>query len=257
MTPEDQTTSDLPDFDGATFCPSPNFGERRGDGKIDMIILHYTGMESGTNAQKWLCDPQSEVSSHYIVHEDGHIVQMVKEQDRAWHAGQSFWRGEEDINSRSIGIEIVNGGHTYGLPDFTHPQMVAVVKLCQSILSRYAIPAWNVLAHSDIAPVRKVDPGEKFDWKLLAQSGVGHWTAPTPITGGRYFCQGDSGQPVEALQAMLRLYGYRVEVDGQFDAQTKGVVEAFQRHFRPERIDGVADMSTIDTLHRLLSGIED
>lgn len=249
------TKSFEPDFESAQVCPSPNFGPRKNGRAIDMLVLHYTGMESGRSAQDWLCSSESQVSSHYLIHEDGSTVQMVREADRAWHAGSSFWKGEEDTNSRSIGIEIVNGGHPDGLPEFPQSQMTAVVRLCQSILSRHAIPAAHVLAHSDVAPVRKLDPGEKFDWRLLAQAGIGHWTQPTPVTSGRYFCEGESGQPVEALQAMLSMYGYRVEVDGNFDAHTKGAVEAFQRHFRQERVDGVADMSTIDTLHRLLRAL--
>lgn len=244
-----------PDFAGAEVCTSPNFGDRKDGRGIDMLVLHYTGMESGQAAQDWLCNEQSQVSSHYLVHEDGRIVQMVAEKHRAWHAGKSYWRGEQDINSSSIGIEIVNGGHEYGMPSFPGEQMVSVVKLCQSIVARNAIPAWRVLAHSDVAPVRKVDPGENFDWQLLAQSGVGHWVEPTPVTSGRYFCEGETGEPIEALQAMLSLYGYRVVVDGNFTADTKGAVEAFQRHFRQERIDGVADMSTIETLHRLLRAL--
>ncbi len=248
---------DSADFAKAELCASPNFGERKNGRAIDMLILHYTGMESGQGAQDWLCTPESQVSSHYIVHEDGRIVQMVAERHRAWHAGNSIWAGEEDTNSRSIGIEIVNGGHPFDLPDFPKDQMTAVVKLCQSILERHAIAPRHVLAHSDVAPIRKVDPGEKFDWKLLAQAGVGHWVEPTPIAGGRYFVQGETGQPIEALQAMLSLYGYGIEVNGEFDARTKGVIEAFQRHFRPAKVDGVADMSTIDTLHRLLSSLPD
>lgn len=245
-----------PDFTDAEVCPSPNFGERKSGRNIDALILHYTGMETGQAAQDWLCNSESQVSCHYIVHEDGRIVQMVREADRAWHAGKSHWQGEDDINSCSVGIEIVNGGHDYGMPEFPKDQMVSVVKLCQSIVARNAIAAHRVLAHSDVAPVRKVDPGEKFNWKLLAQSGVGHWTEATPIAGGRYYCEGESGQPIEALQAMLSLYGYKIDVNGMFDAQTKGVVEAFQRHFRASKIDGVADFSTIDTLHRLLKSLD-
>lgn len=245
-----------PDFDGAEVCASPNFGERRDQRAIDMLILHYTGMETGQGAQDWLCAEESQVSSHYIVHEDGRIIQLVRESDRAWHAGKSWWQGEEDTNSCSIGIEIVNGGHDYGMPDFPEGQLVSVVKLSQSIVARHGIPARRVLAHSDVAPVRKLDPGEKFDWKLLAQAGVGHWVEPAPIGGGRYFCIGERGQPIEALQAMFRLYGYNIDVSGTFDEQTKGVVEAFQRHFRQEKIDGVADASTIDTLHRLLQALD-
>ncbi len=244
-----------PDHAGAELCPSPNFGERRNGAPIDMLLLHYTGMKTGQAAQDWLCDEHSQVSSHYIVHEDGHIVQMVREADRAWHAGKSCWAGLTDINSHSIGIEIVNGGHEFGMPDFPQEQMQSVITLCQSVVARHAIAPERVLAHSDVAPVRKVDPGEKFDWQMLAQAGVGHWVEPSPISGGRYFCLGETGQPIEALQAMLSLYGYEIDVSGKFDEATKGVVEAFQRHFRQVKIDGVADVSTIDTLHRLLKAL--
>ena len=244
-----------PDHLGAQVCPSPNFGARRDGTGIDMLLLHYTGMESGQAAQDWLCNEQSQVSCHYIVHEDGLIVQMVREADRAWHAGKSCWAGVNDINSHSVGIEIVNGGHDFGMPDFPPEQMASVVTLCQSIVARHSIAPHRVLAHSDVAPARKVDPGEKFNWQLLAQAGVGHWVESSPISGGRYFCLGEAGQPIEALQAMLSLYGYEIKVSGHFDEATKGVVEAFQRHFRQTKIDGVADVSTIDTLHRLLKSL--
>ena len=233
--------------------PSPNHGERR-EGPVDMLILHYTGMETAKGAHDWLCDPKSQVSSHYFVYEDGSICQLVPEDRRAWHAGVGFWGGVRDINSRSIGIEIANPGHAGGYPDFPPGQMEAVAALCADICARLSIPPKRVLAHSDVAPARKIDPGEKFDWAMLASRGAGHWVEPAPIRGGRFFQQGDAGQPVEALQAMLALYGYDVPVSGDYCARTKGVVDAFQRHFRPDRVDGIADVSTIETLHRLLAG---
>ena len=231
--------------------PSPNHGERR-EGPVDMLILHYTGMETAKGAHDWLCDPKSQVSSHYFVYEDGAICQLVSEDRRAWHAGVGFWGGVSDINSRSIGIEIANPGHAGGYPDFPPAQMEAVMALCSDICARLSIPPKRVLAHSDVAPARKIDPGEKFDWAMLAANGVGHWVEPVRISGGRFFQQGDAGQPVEALQAMLALYGYGIEVSGNYDLATEQVVSAFQRHFRQAKVDGIADLSTIETLHRLL-----
>ena len=172
---------------------SPNHGERKGGAKPDMIVLHYTGMRDAKLALEHLCSPLSEVSAHYVVMEDGHIVQCVPESRRAWHAGVSSWAGETDINSCSIGIEIANPGHDYGYPDFPRRQTAAMIALCRSILTRHRIPANRVLGHSDVAPSRKKDPGEKFPWRLLHDSGIGLWVKPAPITaaGGRIFVLGD------------------------------------------------------------------
>ena len=240
---------------GAEVRVSPNFGPRRDGMRPDMIVLHYTGMQSGEAAEMWLCNPESEVSSHYIVHEDGRIVQMVREADRAWHAGRSSWRGVTDINSCSIGIEICNPGHEFGHPDFCAPQIEAVIALCAGISMRHGVAPERVLAHSDVAPGRKRDPGEKFPWAALHAAGIGHLVPPAPVRGGRFLTAGESGEPVEALQSMLALYGYGLEITGFFDAATQAVVEAFQRHFRPALVDGVADRSTIETLHLLLSAL--
>lgn len=241
------------DYPAARFVPSPNHGERAGGLKPDMIILHYTGMETAAAALDWLCREESQVSSHYFVHEDGRVDQLVAEDRRAWHAGKSIWKGEADLNSRSIGIEIANAGHPGGLPDFPSEQIDAVVELCRNCGDRWSIVPERVLAHSDIAPIRKVDPGEKFPWGRLYAGGVGHWVPAAPIGGGRFFQRGDQGQPVEAVQTMLSLYGYGIEVTGVFCEKTEGAVAAFQRHFRPVQVDGIADISTLDTLHRLLS----
>ncbi|MBN9221238.1 MAG: N-acetylmuramoyl-L-alanine amidase [Mesorhizobium sp.] len=247
----------LPDEPSAEVRVSPNFGPRRDTPKPDMIVLHYTGMATGAGAEAWLCDPASEVSSHYLVHENGHIVQMVRESDRAWHAGKSSWFGRTDINSCSVGIEIVNPGHSLGYPHFPRRQIDAVISLCRGIAGRHAIPAKRVLAHSDVAPGRKIDPGEKFPWTVLFDAGVGHLVPAAPVRRGAALRPGDAGAAVEAMQSMLALYGYGVEISGIFDPQTRVVVEAFQRHFRPRLVDGLADGSTMRTLQRLLSSVRD
>ena len=252
MSGETGTPIFVPDHQGATVRASPNFGDRRDDAEPSLIVLHYTGMATGQAAEDWLCAAQSEVSSHYLVHEDGAIVQMVPETKRAWHAGASFWRGVTDINSASIGIEIVNGGHAFDLPDFPQAQMAAVIALTKAIMERWDIGAESVVGHSDIAPGRKADPGERFDWQALAEAGAGIWTEPVPISGGRFFAPGDAGEPIAALQSMLGLYGFDAHVDGVFGEVTRIQIEAFQRRHRPGRIDGIADMSTIETLNRVL-----
>jgi N-acetylmuramoyl-L-alanine amidase len=235
--------------------PSPNYSERN-EGRVpDMILLHYTGMPDVEGAIARLCTAGTEVSSHYIVLEDGRIVQCVPESKRAWHAGVSSWAGEEDINSCSIGIEIVNRGHDWGYPDFPLRQIAAVIALCRGIMLRRNVPSHRVLAHSDVAPARKKDPGEKFPWHSLANSGVGHWVQPVPIMRGDALKLGIIGDDVLNLQQALARYGYGVPRSGQYDAQTMEVVTAFQRHFRPARVDGIADHSTLATLHALLSSL--
>jgi N-acetylmuramoyl-L-alanine amidase len=232
---------------------SPNHGERAAGKPIDMLILHYTGMASEERAFRWLCDPESAVSSHYFVGEGGRIVRMVEEDRRAWHAGKSAWAGETDINSRSIGIEIANPGHEFGYRLFPDAQIDAVIALCRDILARHAIPARRVLAHSDVAPDRKQDPGELFPWKQLAGEGIGVWVEPEPLYDGPELRHGDAGAKVARLRADLAAYGYGIEPGAEYDEACVAVVRAFQRHFRPLRFDGVADASTIDTLSRLLS----
>lgn len=244
-----------PDHPGAEVRVSPNFGMRREGMRADCLILHYTGMETGQAAESWLCAPESEVSAHYVVHEDGRIVQMVRESDRAWHAGKGSWKGRCDVNSFSIGVEMVNPGPLGDFPDFPDTQIEAVAALCRGICARHGIAPERVLAHSDVSPGRKIDPGERFPWEKLHALGVGHYVAPAPVQGGRFLAPGDRGEPVEAFQSMLSLYGYGLEISGVFDEETRLAVEAFQRHFRPARVDGVADRSTIETLHRLLSAL--
>lgn len=236
----------------ADVVPSPNHGERANNRAPDMIVLHYTGMENADAAVQRLCAADSGVSAHYFVHEDGRIIQMVPESRRAWHAGHSFWAGETDINSCSIGIEIHNPGHEYDYPDFPRRQIVAVIALCRAIQLRHYVPADRVLAHSDVAPDRKQDPGEKFPWRLLAESGIGHWVEPAPIVDSPNFEMGDRSEAIAKLQMALAHFGYGLPTDGYYDEKTRSVVAAFQRHFRPGRIDGVLDSSTLITLHALL-----
>ncbi|MEL6966285.1 MAG: N-acetylmuramoyl-L-alanine amidase [Pseudomonadota bacterium] len=236
-----------------------NIGPRVGlpDGQTgpDILLLHYTGMGSAEGALKWLCCEESKVSCHYFIFEDGRIVQSVREADRAQHAGEGAWEGHRDINSRSIGIEIANVGHAGGLPDFPQQQMDAVLALSKDIIARNNILPHRVIGHSDMAPHRKEDPGEKFRWDWLAAHGVGHFVDPFPLESGSFFQLGDQGEPVEALQSMLALYGYDLEITAAFDARTEIVVTAFQRHFRQSKVDGVADLSTIKTLHGLLAAL--
>ncbi len=240
------------DHPGADVRVSPNFGPRAGGIRPDMVVLHYTGMESGPGAEAWLCSPESEVSSHYLVHEDGRIVQMVRESDRAWHAGKSSWKGQTDVNSHSVGIEIVNPGHGLGYRDFPEVQIASVVALCRGICRRHGIAPERVLAHSDVAPGRKVDPGEKFPWARLADAGIAIGPPEAPPASGPYMARGASGAAVERLQSMLGLYGYGVEITGSFDRLTHVAVEAFQRHFQPSKVDGIADGSTCAVLHHLV-----
>jgi N-acetylmuramoyl-L-alanine amidase len=242
--------------------PSPNHGERRGTDRIDSIILHYTGMAETSAALLWLANPLSQVSCHYFVFEDGRIWQMVPESRRAWHAGRSSWQRETDMNSRSIGIEIANPGHDLtkmppepgAYPDFPAPQIDAVIRLVADIKARWSIPDRRILAHSDIAPGRKVDPGERFPWSQLAAAGLGLW--PEASLGGvegPTYRAGDEGMPVAALQAMFARFGYNLEITGVFDAHTVDSVAAFQRHWRQEKVDGVADAETLARLRALMA----
>ena len=192
-----------------------------------MLVLHYTGMRTGAEAIARLRDPAAKVSSHYVVEEDGTVFRLVPEARRAFHAGISHWRGHSGLNARSVGIEIVNPGHEWGYRDFPALQMAAVCDLCLGILARHPIPARNVVAHSDVAPDRKEDPGELFDWEGLARNGVGLWPGPDPSPPGQ-----------DAVLTLLRGIGYRD------DLPLPVLVTAFQRHWLPGRADGIADDAT-------------
>ncbi len=235
--------------------PSPNQGERRGYTQADCLILHYTGMPTAEGALQRLCAEEAQVSSHYFVFEDGRIAQLVPEARRAWHAGASFWAGETDLNSASIGIEIANPGHEGGAPPFPAAQMAALTRLCADILRRRAIAPARVLAHSDIAPGRKIDPGENFPWDQLAAEGL---CLPDPQTAprdGLTLARGATGAPVLALQNALARFGYRATASGRYDAATETVIAAFQRRFRRMRVDGIADVETRDRLAALAQSL--
>jgi N-acetylmuramoyl-L-alanine amidase len=221
----------------------------------DILLMHYTGMQSCEAAVQRLTDPVARVSSHYTVDEDGTVYAHVDEGLRAWHAGVSHWRGETDINSRSIGIEIVNPGHEFGYRAFPDVQIAAVIELSKGILSRHRIPKRNVIAHSDIAPGRKEDPGELFPWAHFAAQGIGLWVETHGVIGvnGDSLAAGDRGEEVRALQLDLGEFGYGLDPTAEFDVRTRDVVIAFQRHFRPSMLDGIADMETQIVLQGLLA----
>ena len=247
FTPDSSVVSDV--------IPSANYGDRANDRAPDMIVLHYTGMPDAEGALARLCTAGTDVSAHYVALEDGRIVQCVPESKRAWHAGVSSWAGEEDINSCSIGVEIANCGHDWGYPEFPLRQIAAVIALCRGIMLRRNVPSHRVLGHSDVAPARKKDPGEKFPWHSLANSGVGHWVHPAPVVRDQALKLGAEGDDVRGMQEALKRYGYGIETHGKYDAPTMEVVTAFQRHFRPARVDGVADRSTLTTLQALLGSL--
>ena len=230
------------------FVLAPNVEPRRNGRRPGMLVLHYTGMASAAAARDVLCGAQSGVSCHYLVGEDGLITQMVGEEMRAWHAGVSHWQGETDTNSRSIGIEIQNPGHSIGYGDFPPVQMRAVAALCLDVLSRHDIAPRLVLAHSDVAPGRKIDPGERFDWGWLNRQGIGHWVEPAPPDDTAL----DADEMAE-LQQLLRDFGYGIAATGVHDEQTHKVLDAFQRHFRQSKVDGLADRCCLMTARQLVA----
>jgi N-acetylmuramoyl-L-alanine amidase len=236
---------------------SPNIEPRLNGLKPSILVLHYTGLPTVERALDVLSRPDCKVSCHYVVDVDGRIIQMVAESMRAWHAGASYWRGETDINSASIGIEIQNPGHQYGYPEFPEIQMQAVAALSRDIISRHGIQARHVLAHSDIAPGRKIDPGEKFDWKGLAAAGVGLWVPPAdPDASDEGLVLESREEAVAEAQGHLSRFGYKIDTHGVLDEATQIVLKAFQLHFRQARPDGRLDGSTLETLSRLASATQ-
>lgn len=235
------------------WIPAINFNERR-DGQVpEILLLHYTGTPTAEYAIDLLTTDTGQVSCHYLVHEDGRIVHMVDEDMRAWHAGASSWDGRDDVNSRSIGIEIVNPGHGPDYRDFPDAQIEAVIALSRDIISRHAIQPRHVLAHSDVAPGRKIDPGEKFPWAALAGHGVGLWATDVVVPGDGDLREGDCGNEVTQLRRNLRAFGYGISEDHTFDGWTHTVVRSFQMHYRPSCCDGVADGQTRAVLEALLA----
>ena len=230
-------------------APSPNFDVRKAP--PDILVLHYTGMRTGEEALARLRDPEAKVSSHYLVEEDGRIFRLVAEERRAWHAGASSWRGQHDVNGASVGVEIVNPGHEFGYRPFPQAQIAAVFALVGDIRSRWSIEDGSIVGHSDIAPTRKDDPGELFPWKQLSQAGHGLW-AEAPAAPGAPLGEGEEGAGVFALQAGVTRLGYDCPPSGRFEAGTTAVVRAFQRHWRPAQVDGIADGETRARLIALL-----
>ena len=234
-------------------APSPNFDSRRAP--PDMLVLHYTGMKTGPEAVTRLRDPEAKVSAHYVVNEDGSILRLVAEERRAWHAGRGAWQGETDCNAASIGIEIVNPGHEFGYRAFPDAQIGAVIELIADVRSRWTIPDARIIGHSDLAPDRKEDPGELFPWKRLAGEGHGLWVDPAPeriAALGAPLSPGDEGMGVIVLRSGLHRLGYGLKPGGDYDEETRLTVTAFQRHWRPSNIDGVADGETRARLVGLL-----
>ena len=222
-------------------CSSPNHDARPADAPVDMLVLHYTGMPSMQAALDRLCDPSTKVSAHYLVDEDGAVYALVEEARRAWHAGLSCWRGQRDVNARSIGIELVNPGHEFGYRRFPAAQMTALAELARGILARHPIPPRNVVGHADVAPKRKQDPGELFDWQWLAGRNVGLWPASAVAA--------TVPASSEMVRRELAVWGYDVP-EGD---DAKAALTAFQRHFRPACCDGVADGETMARLRGLLA----
>ena len=218
--------------------PSPNFDSRPDGAPIDMLVLHYTGMKTAAAALDRLTDPEARVSAHYVIEEDGAVWRLVDEKARAWHAGISAWRGETDINGRSVGIELVNPGHEFGYRPFPDAQIDALIELAKRVLERHPIPPRNVVGHADVAPARKMDPGELFDWPRLAAAGIGLWPPDGQIAG--------AGGHASELGGI-----------GYDTADLPAAVTAFQRRFRPSSVDGEIDAETgrlIGAVHRLATG---
>ncbi len=229
-------------------APSPNFDERTLP--VTLLVLHYTGMESGAAALARMRDPAAKVSAHYMVEEDGRIYRLVGEDKRAWHAGVSEWGGESNINSASIGIEIVNGGHDFllengNLPPYPDIQINAVIALSKDIMVRHHISPRHVIGHSDIAPLRKMDPGEHFPWQGLAAAGAAIWPDSRDEDRRVLFTRGMRDRGVAILQSGLAQIGYSARVNGEYDAATELIVTALQRRFRPDKVDGVTDVETM------------
>ena len=226
--------------------PSPNHGPRRVGAAVDILLLHYTDMTRAADAVDRLRDPAAQVSAHYVVGEDGTVWRLVPESERAWHAGVSWWAGDADVNSRSIGIEISNPGHSHGYRGFPEPQMAALESLCRGILARHPIPPHRVLGHSDVSPGRKIDPGHLFDWRRLARAGIGLWpVAPAPA----------ELSPGDAIAALATL-GYRTEGRDPEHPANRSALLAFRRHWCPGTLDRPFDRHMAGVLVSILAEIK-
>lgn len=247
--------------------PSPNFNER--PCAIDAIIIHYTDMVSAEAALAWLTNPTSQVSAHYLIDEGGQIYQMVNQEHRAWHAGESYWQGRTNLNDCSIGIELANPGHSHGYTPFPEAQIDALIELCLEIQERWNIPGNRILGHSDIAPQRKQDPGHLFPWEKLAAAGLGIWPAPRQESGWGELIDMllqfayESGPLVHALFAFQHHFQpHKMQREKKFmqmlsqigydTTSPEHALLAFQRHFQPHKVDGVADQETYALLQRII-----
>ncbi|MBL42313.1 MAG: N-acetylmuramoyl-L-alanine amidase [Rhodospirillaceae bacterium] len=230
---------------------SPNFNDRKS--KIDIIVIHYTGMKSEQESLEQLCNTSSKVSSHFLINYSGDIFSLVEEEKRAWHAGVSFWNGENDINSSSIGIELDNPGHEYGYKPFTESQMVSLEKLISYLIKKYNIPLYNIVGHSDIAPLRKKDPGEFFEWKRLAKKNLSIWPKKILLNPFNNISIGEKSRSVLKVQKSLSEIGYKINQDAYYGAETKLVLQAFQRRFRSNKFDGCFDNITGMMIHSVNS----
>lgn len=232
--------------------PSPNWNSRPDGTVIDTVIIHYTGMQSGETALTRLCDETAEVSAHYLIEEDGRLFRLVAEEKRAWHAGVSHWRGMDNLNHNSIGIELVNPGHEFGYRAFPRKQINALIELLSGIHRRHNILPVNVIGHSDIAPDRKTDPGELFPWEQLYEAGFGIYSK---LGGGdtKPIAQiGDNVSVVEEMRSQLKCLGYNVTNSKTFDETCVHIVKAFQAHWRPSCVSGVYDLGTKNVLDDII-----
>jgi len=232
------------DARSAVWHPSPNFNSRQGH-PITMIVLHYTGMPDGAEARARLCDPDAQVSAHYFIEEDGSLYQLVREADRAWHAGVACWQGEPEVNGMSVGIELQNPGHEHGYRPFPAQQIDSLITLIQDIRSRHAVPVRRIVGHADVAPVRKTDPGELFPWTRLARAGCAWMPGPEP-----------GATPIQDLVSTLAQIGYQTGNE-KGDPETRAALFAFQRRFLPENLTGEADASTLARLADVVKNLNE
>ena len=236
--------------------PSPNFGDR-GGAEVSILVIHYTAMSSVESTIKRFSETSSQVSAHYVISRHGEIFQMVDEDKRAWHAGVSFWDGIKNVNSYSIGIELDHDGidlSGHFIP-YATPQLQSLKLLAADIVQRHQIPMQNIVGHSDVAPMRKQDPGNTFPWKDFADEGIGFWPMQVPTKTFKSLKPGDKGDDVRDLQMDLGKYGYGITVDGDYGTQTEAVIIAFQRHFCADNVDGIAGNQTLNMLDAVLQSV--
>nr|HIL74870.1 N-acetylmuramoyl-L-alanine amidase [Rhodospirillales bacterium] len=221
--------------------PSPNYNDRPPGTEIDILVFHYTGMPKPAQALERMCDPDVKVSAHYLIDKDGQLFQLISEEKRAWHAGISSWRNNYNINDRSIGIELANPGHEFGYQKFPTRQIDTLIEIAKDIIKRHPVPARNIIGHSDIAPARKKDPGEFFDWHKLALKGIGYWPESLKT---------ENINQINASNFKLALQKY-----GYDTTDLPATILAFQRHFLPTRCNSQPDQEMFKMLEILISNI--